>query len=823
MVTPQLPVDDVLGDVAEALATAGVAVLQAPPGAGKTTRVPLALLDAPWLNGQRIVMLEPRRVAARAAARRLASHVGGKVGGVVGHRMRNDTKVSAATRIEVVTEGVLTRMLQTDPALDGVGAVIFDEFHERSLHADLGLALVSEARTALRPDLRLLVMSATLDGQRVAAVLGDAPLITSEGRQYPITTHYRSAPGAARLEDHMAAVIADIWSTTTGDVLAFLPGAAWIRRTEGLLKATLPQESVVAPLYGMLSAAEQDRAIRRDAKGRRKVVLATGIAETSLTIDGVGVVVDGGQRRAPQFDPRSGLSRLVTSRISLASADQRRGRAGRQGPGACYRLWSDVDQANLEPFDRPEIMVADLSALALQLAQWGARSGELSWLDAPPAPALSEAIELLEQLGALGADGRITEHGNAMAAIGADPRLAHMMLAAKSLDLGPLACDVAGLLSGRDPLERSSVDLRERVGALRRQGGSGIRGAAMGEARSSADRWRRELGIGTASADPDATGLVVALAFADRVGQQRGALGTYRMASGRGAVLPAHDPLAGADFLAVADVDGDPRGGRIHLAAPLDRDDLDLALGSLIARRSVVEWDVGASDVVAEYRTGFGALVFKREPIAKPSNDDLAGAWADAVTAEGLALLAFDQRIDAWRSRVALMRSLFGEEWPDLSDGTLLATTDQWLAPHLVRVRRRRDLAKVDVGQILRARLDWQAGRRLDDLAPTHLTVPSGNSVPIDYTDPEAPTVSVRLQEMFGLTATPTIAQGRVALVIHLLSPAQRPVQITRDLASFWSETYPQVKAELMGRYPKHHWPTDPMSATPTARIKRRS
>ena len=821
--TPLLPIDEVLDDLGQALAGNGAAVLQAPPGAGKTTRVPLALLDAAWLDGKRIVMLEPRRVAARAAAARLAGQLGGKVGGVVGHRMRNDTLVSGATRIEVVTEGVLTRMLQRDPSLEGIGAVIFDEFHERSLHADLGLALVIEARAALRPDLRLLVMSATLDGQRVAELLGDAPIITSEGRQHPITTHHRPPLGGARTEEHMAAVISEICGDTTDDILAFLPGAAWIRRTEGLLRSSLPKDTVVAPLYGMLSAADQDRAIRRDGQGRRKIVLATDIAETSLTIDGVGVVVDGGQRRAPRFDPRSGLSRLVTTRISLASADQRRGRAGRQGPGICYRLWSEADHANLEPFDPPEIIAADLAALALQLAQWGARSDELMWLDSPPGPALAEAVELLEHLGALDTHGRMTEHGDAMVEIGADPRMAHMMVAAADLGLASLACDVAGLLSGRDPLERTSVDMRERVAALRRRGGSGVRGAAMQEARTSADRWRRQLGVGTKPADPDATGVVIALAFPDRIGQQRGASGSYRMASGRGGVLPDHDPLTGADFLAVADVDGDPRGGRIYLAAPLDRTDLDLALGSLIARRPVVEWDSSQGDVVAEHRTGFGALVFKREPIANPPTNELAAAWAQAVASEGLGLLAFDERINVWRNRLALLRSVFGDEWPDLSDEMLLATTDEWLAPHLARVRRRRDLAKVDLWQILRTRLDWQAGRRLDELAPTHFTVPSGNSVPIGYADPEAPTLSVRLQEMFGLVETPTIAQGRVGLVIHLLSPAQRPVQITRDLASFWSETYPQVKAELMGRYPKHHWPTDPITATPTARIKRRS
>ncbi len=818
----RLPIEDVLEDVVDALGHSGAAVLQAPPGAGKTTRVPLALLDAPWLDGQRIVMLEPRRIAARAAAGRLATHLNTSVGDLVGYRMRHDTKVSRRTRIEVVTEGVLTRMIQTDPSLDGVGVVVFDEFHERSLHADLALAFVLETRAALRPDLRLLIMSATLDGHRVSAALGDAPIITSEGRQYEVVTQYRPPLSGARMEQHMAEVISDLAAKTDGDILAFLPGAAWIRRTQQLLSPRLPEGFAITPLYGMLSPDEQDRAIHSDPRGRRKVVLSTDIAETSVTIEGVRVVVDGGQRRAPRFDPRSGLTRLQTTRISLASADQRRGRAGRLAPGSCYRLWAEREQQNMDRFDKPEIANADLSGLRLQLAAWGADATELTWLDQPPLAALAEATTLLESLDALDNSGRMTGHGKAMLDIGAEPRLAHMLVAARDLGLGATACDLAGLLSGRDPLTTRSVDLRERLSAMRSRGGPSARSGAMDQARKSARRWRKRLGVGNEPVDTDAAGTALALAFGDRVAMQRGAAGSYLMSSGRGAELPAGDALIGQEFLAIADVDGDPAGGRIYLAVPLDRGELEQALASQLSNHEVVRWDTRGQDVVAEVQTRLGALILKRKPIPNPPADALAVAWAEAVAAEGLALLPFSDEVEQWRSRVAFLRGAFGDEWPDLSDQALLETTAKWLAPHLVGVRRRRDLQRLDLKNILGSVLDWAKARRLDELAPTHVTVPSGNSIKLDYSNGEAPALAVRLQELFGLTESPTVADGRIPVVLHLLSPAQRPVQVTTDLASFWGGTYPQVKAELMGRYPKHHWPDDPLRAQATARTKKR-
>lgn len=809
-----LPVDTVLADLSAALESRRRAVLHAPPGAGKTTRVPPALLHADWLDG-RVVMLEPRRVAARSAAARIASELGTRVGDLVGHRVRNDTKVGPRTRIEVVTEGVLTRMLQDDPSLPGVAAVVFDEFHERSLHADLGLALTIEAQTALRPELAIVVMSATLDDRRIADVLGDAPVVRSEGRRHPVTTHHRPRHGSD-LEADVAAAVEHAWAHDEGDILAFLPGARWIRRTAERLAGRL-RGGIVLPLHGSLDAAEQDRALAPDPNGRRKVILATDIAETSLTIDGVRVVVDGGQRRAPRFDPRSGLTRLETGRISLASADQRRGRAGRQAPGVCYRLWSEADQQHMASFDPPEIAVADLSGLRLQLGAWGASADELTWIDRPPAHALAEAEALLEGLGALDSQGRLTAHGRDMASFGAEPRLAHMMLRGRELGLGSLACDVAGVLTGRDPSTSRHVDLRDRVLDVRRGGGS----PALREARETSRRWRRELGVKGDRDDPDDTGVIVALGFPDRVGQQRGSATSFRLASGRGAELPAGDPLAGTAWLAVADVDGEPAGGRIHLAAPLEQTRLTAVFGDDIDVIDHVVWDPRKRDVVAERHHRLGALVLKREPIDRPESSALAGAWADAIAAEGLGLLPWSEALEEWRDRVAFLRRCDGDDWPDLSDATLLASTGEWLAPHLTGVRRRRDLGRVDLGSILRSQLDWSAQRRLDEWAPTHITVPSGSNVRLDYGAEDGPVLAVRLQELFGLTDTPRLAGGRVPVVVHLLSPAQRPVQVTTDLANFWRETYPQVKAELMGRYPKHHWPDDPLTAPATNRTKK--
>ncbi len=819
-----LPIDAVLGEVLAALEREPSAVIEAPPGAGKTTRVPLALLDQPWLDDARILLLEPRRVAARAAAARMADSLGEKVGQTVGFRVRHDTRVSAATRIEVVTEGVLTRMLQSDPTLAGTGVVIFDEFHERSLHADLGLALALETQLVLRPDLRLLVMSATLDTRPIASLLGEVPVISSDGRLFPVETVHRPRVGGGRIEEATADAVAEALADHDGDILVFLPGAGWIRRTGQLLGKRVHREVVIRPLYGLLSTDEQDLALQPDPQGRRKVVLATDIAQTSLTIDGIRVVIDAGLTRSPRFDPGSGLTRLETRSVSIASADQRRGRAGRQAPGVCYRLWSASDHERLEAHDQPEILGADLTGLRLELARWGSSDAdELPWLDRPPAAALNEATDLLHQLGALDAAGRITPHGRAMADLGADPRLGHLILAGDELGHGGLACDIAGLLSSRDPLiANRQPDLRLRIDLLENSRGRDVRWGALEQARRSARTWRERLRAGKDPGDPDAAGLLLSLAYPDRIAIKRGRRGTFLLANGRGAELADTDPLAREDFIVVADLDGDPRKALIRLAAPLDADDLLAGHGDRIETHTVVEWDRRAREVAAETQHRLDAIVIKREPLTDPPAELLTAALIDGVRREGLSLLTWKPEVNRWRARVGFLREFHGEDWPALDDESLLTTLDDWLLPHLGGIRRRRDLERLDLASVLSSRLGWRQGRDLDRFAPTHLTVPSGSRIPIDYEAEDGPVLAVRLQELFGLTETPTLADGRVPVVLHLLSPAHRPMQVTRDLASFWANTYPEVKAELAGRYPKHPWPDDPLQAEPTNRTKRR-
>ena len=822
-----LPIEPVLPALRRALAEAGGAVLQAPPGAGKTTRVPLALLGEAWLGRQRIVMLEPRRLATRAAARRMAETLGEAVGATIGYRMRMDSRVSRATRIEVVTEGILTRMMQDDPSLEGVGALIFDEFHERSLNADLGLALALECRRALRGDLRLLVMSATLDGGPVAALLGGAPIVTSEGRAYPVATSWLERP-SGRVDQAVAAAVRRALADEEGDILAFLPGEAEIRRAAAALDG-LPDAVVVAPLYGNLPQAEQDRALRPAPAGRCKVVLATAIAETSLTIEGVRVVVDGGLMRVPRFEPRSGMTRLVTLPVSKASAEQRRGRAGRLGPGVCYRLWSEAEQRGLAPFTAPEIAEADLAPLALELAAWGCgEPGELAWLDPPPAATFAQARELLRELAAIDAGGRITPHGRAMAALGPHPRLAHMMLRGRALGLGGLACDIAALLEERDIVKvgpgSRDADLCLRLEVLRAGAGHALgvdRGAAQRVAQA-ARYHRRRLGVGDGGGDdPGRAGLLLAFAYPDRIAQRRpGGERQYRLANGRGAFFAAPEPLAAADLLAVADLDGDRREARIFLAAPLAPADLEEHFADLIEATETVAWDGREQAVTARRQRRLGAVVLADEAAA-PAPAAVTAALMRGVREMGLAALPWTAELENWRRRVAFLRRLEGEAWPDLSDTALLAGLEDWLAPFAAGMARRAHLARLDLGAALRAVLPRERRQRLDAQAPTHLAVPSGSRVAIDYAGDE-PVLAVRLQEMFGLAETPAIAGGRVPLLLHLLSPAHRPVQVTRDLAGFWRVGYKDVRGDLRGRYPKHYWPDDPLRALPTARAKPR-
>lgn len=791
----ELPVEEALPRLRAALRESGAAVLQAPPGAGKTTRVPLALLDESWLGGRKIVMLEPRRLAARGAAHRMASLLGERVGETVGYRMRLDTKVGPRTRIEVVTEGILVRRLQRDPGLEDVGLLVFDEFHERSLEADLGLALALEAKRALREDLRLLVMSATLDGEPVAALLDGAPIVTSEGRAFPVETRWVDPAPWRTIEDAVAATVRRALGESEGDVLVFLPGGREIRR----VAERLADLDLVLPLYGDLPQAAQDAAIRPDSHGRRKIVLATSIAETSLTIEGVRVVVDSGLARVPRFDPRTGMTRLETVKASRAAADQRRGRAGRLAPGVCWRLWTEREHRLRPAQSAPEIREADLAPLALELALWGTAPEALAWLDPPPAAALAQARALLEELGALDEDFRITPHGRRIAGFGAHPRLAHMMVTARSAT----ACAVAGFLSSREATRGRETDLRH---LLERPGR---------EAAEQARRWRRELGIGEDDAvDYGRVGAALALAYPDRIAQRRpGGGGRFRLAHGSGAFLDPADPLAAADYLAVAALDGAQREARIFLAAPLARGEIDEIFGDRLAETIEVAWDARAEAVVARRVTRLGDLVLDEAP-AEPPREAAAAAMLEGARQTGL---PWTPALRQLRARVAFLREL-GEDLPDLSDEAVIAA----LPPYLDGITRKAQLERLDLARVLADMLGWEGSKRLDTLAPTHLPVPSGRSAALDY-ETGRPVLAVKLQEMFGATETPRVAGGRVPVVLHLLSPAGRPLQVTQDLAHFWRNAYPGVRAEMRGRYPKHPWPEDPMAAPPTARAKPRA
>jgi ATP-dependent helicase HrpB len=832
-----LPIDEVLPDLRAALAHHRAVVLQAPPGAGKTTGVPPALLDEPWLAGGTILMLEPRRLAARAAAARMAKLRGEDIGGTVGYHIRFESRTSRHTRIKVVTEGILTRHLQTDPGLKGVGLVIFDEFHERHLHADLALALCLDAQRGLREDLKILVMSATLDGEAVSRLLGGAPMITSRGRSFPVDLRYLPRDPAGPLPSVVADAIAGALARDEGDVLAFLPGAWEIRRAQGLLEQRLNGTAEVFPLYGDLPWEAQDRAIQ-PAVGRRRVVLATPIAETSLTIEGIRIVVDSGFARAPQYDPATGLSRLTTHRISRASADQRTGRAGRLAPGVCYRLWGEATQRGLLAHSLPEIRTADLAPLALELAAWGVRDANaLDWLDPPPAAAFDQARTLLTELDALDGAGLITGAGRAMVRLPLHPRLAHMLFAAERLGLGALACAVAALLSERDIFTgeaRRAADFAQRLDALRafQRGGrqaalaSGADAGGCARVAQAAQQYRRLLSAAQdENADAAQAGLLLALAYPDRVGLQRApGDNRYLLASGRGARLHESEMRLRQPCLVAASLDAGEIEGLIHLAAPLDVGVLREHFGAHIRREDVVRWDAQQQAVIARREERFGALVLEARPLQREADAEQVGAaMLDGIRRLGLDALPWTREAREWQARVLSLRAWLPDEaWPDLSDAALLATLGEWLGPYLDGVTRREHLARLDLSSILKARLDWDAARRLEEGAPTHIAVPSGSRLRLEYAADEPPVLRVKLQEMFGCADTPRVAFGRVPVTLHLLSPAQRPIQVTQDLRGFWERTYAEVRKELKGRYPKHPWPDDPWSATPTARARPR-
>ncbi len=813
-----LPIDDTLGRLTEALLANNAAVLVAPPGAGKTTRVPLVLMDEPWAVGKKILVLEPRRLAARAAAARMASTIGEQVGDTVGLRVRFGSKVSKRTRIEVITEGVFTRLVLDDPSLDGIAAVLFDEFHERSLDADLGLALARDVQLALREDLKILVMSATLDGARVAALLGNCPVLESKGRAFAVETRYLGRDPRERIERPMADAVLRALRADTGSMLVFLPGAAEIRRAETMLKERVADANVdIVTLFGALDSRDQDRAISPAPKGRRKVVLATSIAETSLTIEGVRVVIDSGLSRVPRYEPDVGLTRLETVRVSRAAADQRRGRAGRTEPGVCYRLWDEPQTGSLEAYTRPEILSADLSSFVLDLAQWGAADpGKLAFLDPPPGPALSEAKALLAQLGAIDVQGRITEEGRKLRALPLPPRLARMVVDANAEGAGELAASIAAVLTERG-LGSDDVDLRHRLDQFRRD-----RSRRAEDARGMVKRWVDTLDAGRK--DNDASpGALLALAYPDRVAKNRGGGGgAFLLASGRGGNVDPASALAREPFLVVAEVTGAAASSRIVLAAPITLPEIESRFADKIEDRDAVTFDAASASLRARRSRRLGVLVLTEQIKQVTPAAETAKVLEQGIVSLGLDKLPWSKAALQFRNRVEFLRRAEGEEWPDLSNNGLARTTAEWLEPLLLDKTARSDIGAGELSDNITALVPWNLRRRLDAESPTHFTAPTGTSVPIDYEAEQGPTISIRVQEMFGLAKHPAIAAGRVPLVIELLSPGHKPVQITRDLPGFWRGSYADVRTELRGRYPRHPWPDDPTTAPPTRRAKPR-
>jgi ATP-dependent helicase HrpB len=862
-VSSGLPIDAALPALRAALDTKGAAVLQAAPGAGKSTVVPLALLHEEWARGKRLLMLEPRRLATRAIAARMARGLDERVGETIGYRMRLDTRVSRSTRVEIITEGVLTRLLQDDPALEGVAAVIFDEFHERNLQADLGLALTLDARATLAPDLRVVVMSATLEASAVARLIGDAPLISLPTREFALELRHagrgvpllpasqQAARGQPSVEQIIAKLVVRAMREEPGDVLVFLPGAPEIRRVQALLEASRLETAAtgnvvrVLPLYGELASEQQDAALAPAAPGTRKVVLATNIAETSLTIPGVRIVIDSGLMRRARFDPVTGMSRLETQRISRASAEQRAGRAARTAPGICYRAWSEGAHGSLAAFTPPEISEADLAPLTLELASWGVReAGELRWLDAPPAAMVASARDLLRRLGALDDDGRIGPHGREMVRLGVHPRLAHMLLRARALGRLPLAAQLAALLSEHDLLRAdrrsADADIRTRlellggehtVAAADRATLERVRRAARDIARQLRPVGRTAIPDSAAegrASDADA-GLLLSFAYPDRIGLRRpGGEGRYTLANGRGAAFAQAQSLARRELIVAVDLDDRERDARILLAAPLERATLLEHFAERIRCRESVEWSPRSHCVVARRTLELDALVLEEKPLGEIPAEGARLAMLEGVRALGVEALPWGRDARDLQARIEFMRAagvareMRDPPWPDVSDAALGATLEVWLTPWLDGVTRREQLARIPLVEALGAQLTPAQRRELEQRAPTHLTLPGGSRVRVDYQGEHAPAVSVRLQEVFGLEETPRLGRAGVPVTLRLLSPAQRPVQVTRDLASFWRGAYAQVRRDLRGRYPKHYWPENPLEAQPTRGVRRR-
>ncbi len=818
-----LPIDAVTGDLTRCLARETRAVLVAPPGAGKTTRVPLALLDEPWTQGKRLILLEPRRLAARAAAQRMADTLDDSLGGVVGLRVRMQSRVSGRTRIEVVTEGVFARMILDDPGLEGVAAVLFDEFHERSLDADMGLALALDAQAGLREDLRILVMSATLDGARVSRLMGDCAVIESQGRAFPVETRHAPRDSRARLEDEVGKIVLRALAEEPGSLLVFLPGQGEILRTAELLRERIKDPSVdVAPLFGAMDREAQDRAVSPAAKGRRKVVLATSIAETSLTIEGVRVVIDSGLARVQRYEPDLGLSRLETVRVSRAAADQRRGRAGRTEPGVCYRLWEEASTGAMEPYATPEILSADLSGLVLDLAAWGARDpASLAWLDAPPVPAVKEARALLRDLDALDGEGAITDEGRAIRALPLPPRLARMVVDAARAGEAALAAQIALVLVERG-LGGDGADIADRVQRLRAD-----RSPRAQDGRRLAGGWEQAARKATGEAAPVGSdlsdcGRLVALAWPDRIAKARGKPGEFLMANGRAAFVEPHDRLAREPYLAIAEVTGRAAAARILSAAALSAADLEAVAGDRLVTQEATTFDRSAAALRTRRTQRLGAITLSEQTRPTPVSPESAAELARGVAGLGLERLPWTKAQSQLRDRVLFLRRTKAEDWPDLSNEALAREPEVWLAPF---IEGRMSLAAItpeDLDAALDALLPWDLKRRLDAEAPTHFEAPTGSRVAVDYEAEGGPVLAIRVQELFGLSTHPSLAQGRAPLTLHLLSPAHRPIQITRDLPGFWKGSWAAVKADMKGRYPRHPWPDDPAAAAPTTRAKPR-
>lgn len=826
MPSPAFPIIPLLPDIVRSLSDHPRLVLEAPPGAGKTTQVPLALLDEPWLQGRKIVMLEPRRVAARAAAGFMAKQRGEAVGGTVGYRIRFENKVGPDTRIEVVTEGILTRMIQDDPMLESVGAILFDEFHERHLAGDLGLALALDVQAQLREDLRIVVMSATLDGEKLARFL-EAPRLSSEGRGFPVQVAHFPARRDEPTDVQARRAIEQAVQAHPGDVLVFLPGQREIARVATMLAEVLPQDILVLALHGELPVEKQSEALQPDPQGRRRVVLATNVAESSVTLPGVRVVVDSGQAREPSYDPNSGFSRLEVTTISQASADQRAGRAGRVAEGWAYRLWPQSQR--LDPQRRPEIALVELGALALELAAWG--SDDLRFVDAPPPGAMNAARDLLRRLGALTPTNAITPLGKRMLALGTHPRLAAMLLSAGEGEDRALACDLAALVEARDPLRMGGDALAARWRALaafrsgRAPQDANRSGLAAIEA--AAKQWRRRVRENAAppsSVEAHRLGDVLMHAFPDRIGFQHPQdARRYLLANGRSARLFDDSALVGEPWIVVSELRHEARDALVQRAAPLDERRLRRDFADRFVTEDTVRWDASRRALSAQRESRFDQIVFDARPAGRVDPVLAAAALTDAVRDLGLDALPWPESLQQWRERVRCLR-----EWmpdlglPDLSDDALMATLDTWLKPAFAGKTRLDALGEDDLANALKSGLDWSLRQRIDALAPTRITVPSGMERRIEYAHGQPPVLAVKLQELFGLADTPRVADGRVPVLLHLLSPGGKPLQVTSDLRNFWNSTYAEVKKEMKGRYPKHPWPDDPWSAQATHRAKPR-